>query len=58
MKNMLIYISQDLRTWVIFIARHTRPTVIATARNAAGSNPYLSSPEGVLDCFVGYAASQ
>jgi hypothetical protein len=39
-------------------ALYTTQAVIATARNAAGSNPYLSSPEGFLDCFVGVAASQ
>jgi hypothetical protein len=49
---------QDLRTWVIFITKCTRQVVIATARNAAGSNPEHLKVMINMDCLVGCADAQ
>jgi mRNA-degrading endonuclease HigB of HigAB toxin-antitoxin module len=61
MKNALHFspqANQDLRTWVISITKCARQVVIATARNAAGSNPEDLKAMINMDCFVGCAASQ
>jgi hypothetical protein len=49
---------QDLRTWMSFITKCAKQIVIATARNAAGSNPEAHKTLIAMDCFVGCAASQ
>jgi hypothetical protein len=46
---------QDLRS---YCDHYHKFIVIATARNAAGSNPEVHKTLIAMDCFVGCAASQ